>query len=128
MIQKVNKIQDVGMFKSINQSVDFIYGGKGANCNILLGFNGMGKTTLSNIFSFFGDSTFISEEEKKELFDDLKGNDTATVELLLQGKSTIKYPSNNTHSKSIYIFNSNFVSAHVFNGSESKLKKFSTVS
>jgi wobble nucleotide-excising tRNase len=128
MIQKVNKIQDVGMFKSINQSVDFIYGGKGANCNILFGFNGMGKTTLSNIFSFFGESTFISEDEKKELFDDLKSNNTATAELLLQGKSTIKYPSSSPHNKSIYIFNSNFVTSHVFNGSESRLKKFSTVS
>jgi hypothetical protein len=45
----------------------------------------------------------------------------------LQGNSSIKYPASSIHSKSIYIFNSNFVATHVFNGTKGKLKKFSNI-
>ncbi len=74
--------------------------------------------------SFFAASSFISEEEKKEIFDDIKNSDDAIIELSLQGNSNIKYPASNAHTKNIYIFNSNFVATHVFNGTKGKLKKF----
>src|SRR3989304_10006774 len=113
MIIKISKLDRIGNFSTINQEKAFQYGGKGQNCNIIFGFNGSGKTILSNSISCFADNSFISEDEKKEIFDDIKNEDDSMVELELQGNSKIKYPANNTHSKSIYIFNSNFVATHV---------------
>lgn len=127
MISKISKLDKIGKFSSVNQEKVFQYGGKGQNCNIVFGFNGSGKTTLSNVISFFADNSFISEDEKKEIYDDLKNGNDSVVELDLQGNSKIKYPATSTHSKNIYIFNSNFVATHVFNGTKGKLKKFSNI-
>lgn len=127
MISKISKLDKIGKFSSIMQERDFKYGGKGQNCNIVFGFNGSGKTTLSNTISFFADNSFISEEEKKEIFDDIKNDDNSVVELSLQGNSNIKYPASSVHSKNFYIFNSNFVATHVFNGTKGRLKKFSNI-
>lgn len=127
MISKISKLDKIGKFSSINQEENFKYGGKGQNCNIVFGFNGSGKTTLSNAISFFADNSFISEDEKKEIYDDIKNGDDSIVELSIQGGSPIKYPANSAHSKNIYIFNSNFVATHVFNGTKGKLKKFSNI-
>ncbi|MDQ5953238.1 MAG: Wobble nucleotide-excising tRNase, partial [Patescibacteria group bacterium] len=127
MISKISKLDKIGKFSSITQERDFKYGTKGQNCNIVFGFNGSGKTTLSNAVSFFADNSFISEEEKKEIFDDIKNEDNSVVELSLQGNSNIKYPASSVHSKNFYIFNSNFVATHVFNGTKGRLKKFSNI-
>lgn len=127
MIIKISKLDKIGTFSSINQKKVFQYGGKSQNCNIIFGFNGSGKTTLSNAISFFADNSFISELEKKEIYDDMKNGGESVAELDIQGNSKIKYPANSAHSKSIYIFNSNFVAAHVFNGTKGKLKKFSNL-
>ncbi len=127
MISKISKLDKIAKFSSITQEKVFQYGGKGQNCNIVFGFNGSGKTTLSNAISFFADNSFISEDEKKEIYDDIKNGNDSIVELSTQGNSTIKYPANSAHSKNIYIFNSNFVATHVFNGTKGKLKKFSNI-
>lgn len=127
MISKISKLDKIGKFSSITQERDFKYGAKGQNCNIVFGFNGSGKTTLSNAISFFADNSFISEEEKKEIFDDIKNEDNSVIELSLQGNSNIKYPASSVHSKNYYIFNSNFVATHVFNGTKGRLKKFSNI-
>jgi len=127
MISKISKLDKIGNFSTITQKEAFKYGGKGQNCNIIFGFNGSGKTILSNSISFFADNSFISEDEKKEIFNDIKNGDDSIVELDLQGKSKIKYPASNTHNKSIYIFNPNFVATHVFNGTKGNLKKFSNI-
>lgn len=128
MISKISKIDKIGKFSSITQERDFKYGGKGQNCNIVFGFNGSGKTTLSNAISFFADNSFISEEEKKEIFEDIKNSGESKVELKLVDGNTSDYPSNNhPRNKSIYVFNSNFVATHVFNGTKGRLKKFSNI-
>lgn len=127
MIRKISKLNKIAKFSSLNQEKVFQYGKKGQNCNIVFGFNGSGKTTLSNAISFFGENSFISEDEKKEIYDDIKNGDDSVAELGLQGNTKIKYPANNTHSKSIYIFNPNFVATHVFNGTKGNLKKFSNI-
>lgn len=127
MISKISKLDKIAKFSSITQEKTFQFGEKGQNCNIVFGFNGSGKTTLSNAISFFADNSFISEEEKREIYDDIKSADDSVVELSIQGNSTIKYPANSAHSKNIYIFNSNFVATHVFNGTKGKLKKFSNI-
>ncbi|MDD4530353.1 MAG: AAA family ATPase [Candidatus Gracilibacteria bacterium] len=127
MIKKILKLNEIGKFSSIVQEKDFQFGNKNQNCNIIFGFNGSGKTTISNSLSFFADTNFISEEEKLEIFNDIKNNNNSNVELTLQGNSTIKYPANSAHSKNIYVFNSNFVSTHVFDGTKGNIKKFSNV-
>lgn len=128
MITKVSKLEKVGKFSSVIQEKDF-QRGEGHNCNIIFGFNGSGKTTLSNAISFFADNSFISEDEKAIIFDDIKNDDTAAVELNLESSSTIKYnPANHPHSKTIYVFNSNFISTHVFDGTKGRLRKFSNAS
>ena len=127
MIIKISKLTNIGKFSSIEQKHDFQYGGKNQNCNIVFGFNGSGKTTLSNAISFFADNSFIDEEEKKEIYDDIRNGDDAIAELSLQGGSIIKYPASQPHSKDFYIFNSNFVVTHVFNGTQGKIKKFSNI-
>lgn len=127
MINKISKLNKIAKFSFINQEKAFQFGEKGRNCNIIFGFNGSGKTTLSNAISFFADNSFINDDEKKEIYDDIKNSDDSVVELDLQGNSKIKYPDANTYSKNIYIFNSNFVASHVFNGTKGKLKKFSNI-
>ncbi len=127
MIIKISKLDKVGKFSSLSQEENFKYGEKGQNCNIIFGFNGSGKTTLSNAISFFADNLFISEDEKREIFNDIKNNDRSSVELYLQGNSTIKYPASSIHSKNFYIFNSNFIVTHVFDGTKGRLKKFSNL-
>ncbi|MDR2732072.1 MAG: AAA family ATPase, partial [Fibromonadaceae bacterium] len=124
MIRKVARLEHVGKFSSLTQETDFQYGTHGAqNCNIVFGFNGSGKTTLSNAITFFADKTFIGDDEKTALFEDIKSSAAATVELELQDRNQCKYPANK-HSKSIYVFNSNFIVTHVFDGAKGKLKKF----
>lgn len=124
MISRISKLDKIGKFSSIHQEKDFQYGEKGQNCNIVFGFNGSGKTIISNAISFFANNSFISEEDKREIFADIQNDTEAIVELSLQGNSNIKYPASTVHSKKIYIFNSNFVTTHVFNGTKGKLKKF----
>jgi len=127
VIIKISKLNKITRFSSITQEKIFKYGEKGQNCNIIFGFNGSGKTTLSNIISFFANNSFISEDEKKEIYNDIKNGDDSIVELSIQGGSKIKYPASDIHSKNIYIFNSNFITTHVFNGTKGRLKKFSNI-
>lgn len=127
-IKKLSKLENVGKFSNFKHNQDFRYGsGKSQNCNIVFGFNGSGKTTLSNVVSLFSKNSFLTEEEKKIIYDEIKNSDDSTIELELQGNSKAKYPSNNPHNKDFYVFNSNFVSSHVFDGKKGRIKKFSNV-
>jgi len=129
MIRKISKLNKIGKFASLYQEKNFQYGGEGdkQNCNIIFGFNGSGKTTISNAISLFANDSFVSDEEKAEIFDDMKNNDDSVVELELEGKSRIKYPASNNHNKNIFVFNQNFIITHVFDGTRANLKKFANV-
>ena len=127
MIKKISKVHKIGKFANFKQEQDFKYE-KGQNCNIIFGFNASGKTTLSNLFSFFANSSFINEDRKKNIYNDIKNETNSLVEITLQDNNKIKYPSSKIHSKSIYIFNSNFITSHVFNGTKANLKKISNIS
>ena len=64
MIKKISKINKIGCFLTFVQEKDFQYGDN--NCNIIFGFNGSGKTTISNILSFFANNSFLDEDDKEE--------------------------------------------------------------
>lgn len=121
-IKKIVGFHNFGKFSQFTQNVEFNYGEQD-NVNIIFGFNGSGKTTISNAFSLFGDNAFISEEEKEKIFNDIKLNDQSYVELCIEN-TNVKYPSNRPKNQKIYCFNPNFVSAHIFDGSRGKAKKF----
>ncbi len=128
MITKISKLNSIGKFSFINQNSPFIYGERGNNCNIIFGLNGSGKTTLSNAISFFGNNLFISEESKMEVFNDIKNVPTSSVELEVSDGNKIRYPStSHAQNKPIYVFNSNFIANHVFNGTKGKVKRFSSI-
>ena len=128
MIKKILKLENVCNFSSISQEVDFKYA-ESENCNIVFGFNGTGKTTLSNAISLFSDTSYISEEEKSLLFEDITNEKNAAIELELQGIPSIKFnPTGRSHSKNIYVFNSSFTARHVFDGTKGRMRKFSNVS
>ncbi|MDD3151108.1 MAG: AAA family ATPase, partial [Candidatus Gastranaerophilales bacterium] len=128
MITKFIQLRKIGKFSNIIQEKNFKNGSNNDNCNIIFGFNGSGKTTLSNALSFFGNNSFITEEEKLELFNDIKNDTSSSVEILLQNNSPIKYPANSPHNKNFFIFNSNFITTHIFNGTKGQIKKFSNIS
>ena len=120
MIEKISKVNNIGKYNSFEQKSSFIKG-----CNIIFGYNWSGKTTISNILSLFGNDSFISKEQKELLFEDMKNdNKSSSVEIILNGNN-LKYPSKNHKEHSVYVFNSNFVANHVFDGTKAKLSSFS---
>jgi wobble nucleotide-excising tRNase len=130
MIIKIVKLKNIGKFSELKQERDFLSEKSNGDtekskCSIIFGFNGSGKTTLSNAISFFANNSFISEEEKKEIFEDVK-NEDAVVKLKLQGKGELEYCGKDTaYNEPIYVFNSHFVATHVFDGTKGNLKNFS---
>ena len=120
MIEKISKVNNIGKYNSFEHKLSFIKG-----CNIIFGYNWSGKTTISNILSLFGNESFISKEQKELLFEDMKNdNKSSSVEIILNGNN-LKYPSKNHKEHSVYVFNSNFVANHVFDGTKAKLSSFS---
>ncbi|MDX3914540.1 MULTISPECIES: AAA family ATPase [Olivibacter] len=95
--------------------------------NLIFGFNGSGKSTLSNLFNLIAKNQNFPSEKKQDLFDDLKCSDDAKVKFLCTDKETLLYPltgDGHNNNKSIYVFNSNFVADHVFDGRKGKIQKF----
>ena len=127
MIEKVSVISNIGKFSSFNQEEDFqCRENNKQKCNIIFGFNGSGKTILSNVISLFEDNLFINEDQKRKIYDSIKNsNKDSSAELRFQGGTKIKYSFENPHNKEIYVFNFNFVVEHVFDGSMGRMKKFS---
>ena len=122
MIKKISKVNNIGKYNSFEQKSSLFIKG----CNIIFGYNWSGKTTISNILSLFGNDSFISKEQKELLFEDMKNdNEPSSVEITLHDDNNLKYPSENHKGHSVYVFNSNFVANHVFDGTKAKLSSFS---
>ncbi len=117
MIEKITKIKNLGIFHDFTwESRDLEF----KKTNLTYGFNGSGKTTLSNILTLF--SNDVSDEEKSEILKRLKNNENEEFEIeLFWDSNKVKTFS---ESKKIFVFNSNFVIDHVYNGSKAKIKKF----
>lgn len=118
MIKKIEEIKKLGIFENYQWkcSKDF------SRYNICFGFNGSGKSTLSNFFNLIASNGIFTSEQKEELFKDLK---TTENDSAVKFKNNLTYPPKaNPENKKIYVFNSNFIANHVYDGTVGKMSKF----
>jgi wobble nucleotide-excising tRNase len=96
--------------------------------NIFFGFNGSGKTILSSLFNLISRKENFSQEKKTELFSDLKRDDNAKFRISYTNSEILTYPpTEGQNNKNIYVFNTNFIADHVFDGQQGRLQKFNVV-
>ncbi len=97
--------------------------------NFMFGFNGSGKTSLSNIFNLITSKSNYSEDKKKELFEDLKNNESSKIKVGVGNNQKLTYPpTESQNNRHVFVFNSNFISDHVYDGTKGNLKKFNVSS
>ncbi|KAA9333561.1 AAA family ATPase [Adhaeribacter soli] len=118
MITSINKLENFGCYeKYIHNATDIPDFGK---VNIIYGNNGSGKTTLSNLFYLLSKHC----KEKQTVFKEYI-EEGSSIELAAKdGKITEK----NVLEKNLdlYVFNSKFISDHVFNGNTANIESFSS--
>ncbi len=114
MIGKIENIKNFGIFDNFEWSSDDLFF---LHTNIMYGPNGSGKTTFSNLLSI--KSNQISKEEKAEISSNTENNG-----LELECKILDNEDKQIKEDQKILIFNSHFVSGHVFEGNISKFKNF----
>lgn len=117
MINKVTNLSNLGPFTGIvwpDAGFEF------KAINLLYGFNGSGKTMLSSVIRIFGED--LSDEDKAEIIRRLHNDNIRDpdIELWFDGKKVTSY----SDSKKILVFNTHFVSEHVYDGSNARVKKF----
>lgn len=125
MIKNIEHIEKISCFDSFewNGISEF------QKYNFMFGFNGSGKTSLSNIFNLITSKSNYSEEKKKELFEDLKNNESSKIKVVAGNNQKLTYPpTENQNNRNVFVFNSNFVSDHVYDGTKGNLKKFNASS
>lgn len=124
MFKKILSLSNIGKFNNFEQKKDFAVSTKANpnNCNIIFGFNGSGKSTISNILSLYGSNSFTTD--KSVILEQItkNSNEATNLKLELLTGSKLEYsPALSEHP--VYVFNSNFVSVHIsetmkkFNGS-----------
>lgn len=118
MINQFDKIKNVGCYE------DYVFDKKTIRpfntINIFYGNNGSGKTTFSNLLFLLSKHCKNKAQLHEELIDD-KADVVITTE---SGKITHK----NIVDKDLdlYVFNSKFITDHVYDGSNSNLDSFSS--
>jgi len=118
MIKKIEEIKKLGIYDTYQWKCSKEFN----RYNICFGFNGSGKSTLSNLFNLVASNGIFTQEQKNELFKDLK---TSENESSVKFKSDLTYPVKpNQDNKKIYVFNSNFIANHVYDGTVGKMTKF----
>lgn len=125
MIKNIEHIEKISCFDSFewNGISEF------QKYNFMFGFNGSGKTSLSNIFNLITSKSNYSEEKKRELFEDLKNNASSKIKVVVGNNQKLTYPpTENQNNRNVFVFNSNFVSDHVYDGTKGNLKKFNVSS
>lgn len=96
--------------------------------NIFFGFNGSGKTILSSLFNLISRNDNFSSEKKAELYSDLSRDDNAKFRISYTNSEILTYPpTEGQNNKNIYVFNTNFVADHVFDGQQGRIQKFNVV-
>lgn len=86
--------------------------------NLIYGFNGSGKTSLSNCLRLLA-----ANEDTEALAKDLSSPESTPVAIEVQWDGATLRSSGT--KKPILVFNSDFVATHVYDGSQSRLKRFS---
>ncbi|MDO6440499.1 AAA family ATPase [Cyclobacterium sp. 1_MG-2023] len=125
MIKNIEHIEKISCFDSFqwNDTPEF------QKYNFIFGFNGSGKTSLSNIFNLVTSKSNYSEDKKKELFQDLKNHDSSKIKIATGNNQKLTYPpTESQNNRNIFVFNSNFISDHVYDGTKGNLKKFNVSS
>jgi wobble nucleotide-excising tRNase len=117
MITRISHLKEFGTFKQ------FTWDDKLAQnfqeVNVFFGYNGSGKTTISNIFYLMSAQ---SPTSKEALYKDLRNGGDCEIELEQTQGKLIKYPSN--LQKPCYVFNRTFVSDHVYRGPTTNIRQF----
>ncbi len=116
MIKKITTIKHVGNFTNFNWT-DAVPPFE--KTNIIFGYNGSGKTILSNIFNLFSSQR---EDGGERLFNDLKNNNQATVKIQFDAKEVQYKLDGGKHD--IFVFNYDFVREHVYDGSATICREF----
>ncbi len=116
MITKINELKYICNFQCFlwqNKIPEF------SKVNIIFGYNGSGKTVFSNVFKLFS----TKEDTANLLFSELASNDSdASVEIAID-KKKIKY-KDSCLKKDIYVFNSDFITKHVYDGTKANISEF----
>lgn len=118
-ITKIKKLFNIGIFENFtwpNNTPDLSF----KKINILYGFNGSGKTTLSSVIDMFSEEH--SESRKREIAASLASDEDTSISF------NIEWDDNSVTSyldtKKVYVFNSHFITEHVYDGTNSKVKLF----
>jgi wobble nucleotide-excising tRNase len=116
MINKINLLYKIAKFERFtwHPEVDDF-----SKVNIFFGYNGSGKTVISNVFRLFSKQI---EDQSDLLFRELSNDSNSIAEITFNGNK-IKYGPN-VNKKDIYVFNSDFIADHVYDGTIAKIKEF----
>lgn len=117
MIKKISTLKNFGRFHDFawsNPDLEF------KEVNMIYGYNGSGKTTISILFSLL--SAEADEDQRNDILQKHKNdvNKDISFELLTTAGKIKDFSS----LKKIFVFNSYFVSEHVFEGHKAKVKDF----
>lgn len=117
MISKINHIKKFGCFNHFewNDLKPF------SSTNIIYGYNGSGKTTLSNILYLLSTECKNRNELVKEY---LISDSEFQIETQNGNFSEKNFETYN--NSPIYVFNTKFISDHIFDGSKSKMSSFAS--
>jgi wobble nucleotide-excising tRNase len=116
MITKIDSLEYIGKFQKFEWRSDVP---SFSRVNLIFGYNGSGKTLISNVFRLFSKQR---EDENDLLFKELSTDNNARIEISVDGKKIHYSPA--AERKDIYVFNSDFISEHVFDGTVAKCKEF----
>jgi len=115
MINKIDSLKQIGSFNEFSWGTVPPF----SNINMIFGYNGSGKTTISNVLRLYSRQR---EDEDDVLFKELTNSPDASVEITHNGR-TIKYCADCDKSN-IYVFNPDFIAEHVFDGTKFNCKEF----
>jgi wobble nucleotide-excising tRNase len=115
MINKIESIKDFGCFQ------DFTWDDTKTplfqKVNIFYGYNGSGKTTLSNLFYLLSRNCFNKPELSSEYILD-------TTAFRIIADTEINERNYSSLDNNLYVFNTKFISDHIYDGSKSNMDSF----